>query len=380
VPPAAEFFAAYDGFGERRAGGEGDAASAAWLRGVAEQAGAAARLDPVAFSRFLPGPSWLEAGGTRIEGLPLFDGGLTGAAGVAGALGPLGSAAPIGVVEMLPRAASLPGNPFALARRDSRHAGIVVALRTKPDSLAPLNAHDIAAPFGPPVLQVAGREAARLLALAEAATPARLVVQGQREPGHSANVRADLPGAAPPLVLLTPRTSWWTSTAERAGGILAWLEALRALAALPRRRGVVALATCGHEIGHVGAHHAFGAEPDLAARSALAIHLGANLGCAEAPQLTVRSNVPGLAERIADALVAAGHPRPPLEVVTGGKANGEAHEIESRGGRYLSLIGDNPWFHAPEDRWPATIDLPRAEAIARAVAAVAVRAATGETP
>jgi hypothetical protein len=375
---AADFFAAYDGFGERRAGGEGDAASAAWLRDLAEQAGAAARLDMVGFSRFLPGDSWLEAGGTRMEGLPLFDGGTTGAEGVAGALGPLGSAAPIGVVEMLPRAASLPGNPFALARRESRHRGIVVALRTKPDSLAPLNAHDIAAPFGPPVLQVAGREAARLLALAEQGAAARLVVQGVRDAARSANVRAALPGEAPPLLLLTPRTSWWTSTAERAGGILAWLEALRALAAAPRQRAVVALATCGHEIGHVGAHHAFAAEPELASRSALVIHLGANLGCAEAPQLTVRSNVPGLADRMADALVAAGHPRAPIEAVTGGKANGEAHEIESRGGRYLSLIGDNPWFHAPEDRWPMSIDLPRAEAIARAVAAVAVQAAAGD--
>jgi hypothetical protein len=68
------------------------------------------------------------------------------------------------------------------------------------------------------------------------------------------------------LLLLTPRTSWWASTAERAGGILAWLEALRALAAIPaRRRAVVALATCGHELGHIGAHRAFAAEPALAA-------------------------------------------------------------------------------------------------------------------
>ncbi|WP_146217042.1 hypothetical protein [Falsiroseomonas bella] len=377
---AADFFAAYDGFGERRAGGEGDVASAAWLCDLAVQAGATARLDPVSFSRFVPGASWLEAGGARVEGLPLFDGGTTGADGVSGALGALGSGATVGFVEMPPRAASLPGNPFALARRDSRHAGIVVALRTRPDSLAPLNAHDIAAPFGPPVLQVAGREAARLAALAAQGSPARLVVQGAREATRSANVRADLPGTAPPLLLLTPRTSWWTSTAERAGGILAWLEALRALAAAPRQRAVVALATCGHEIGHVGAHHAFAAEPELASDSALVIHLGANLGCAEAPQLTVRSNVRGLADRMADALVAAGHPRAPLEVVTGGKANGEAHEIESRGGRYLSLIGENPWFHAPEDRWPMSIDLPRAEAIARAVAAVAVGTAAGGAP
>jgi hypothetical protein len=369
------FFAAYDAFGERRAGGPGDAAAAAWLRDLAAEAGAAARLDPVAFDRFTPGAAWIEAGGRRVEGLPLFDGGVTGAGGVSGALGPLGSDAPIGVGEMEPRAASLPGNAFAQARQGSRHAAIVVALRTRPDSLAPLNAHDAEAPFGPPVLQLAGREAAWLTGLAARGAPARLVADGTRGPGRSANIRADLPGAAPPLLLLTPRTSWWTSTAERAGGILAWVEALRALAAAPRRRAVVALATCGHELGHVGAHHAFAAEPDLASDSALVLHLGANLGCAGGGRLVVRSNVPGLADRMAACLVAAGHPPAPLEVVTGGKANGEAHEIEARGGRYLSLIGDNPWFHAPEDRWPDSVDLPCATAIARAVAQVAVESA-----
>jgi hypothetical protein len=372
---AADFFATYDAFGERRAGGEGDAASADWLRERAQAAGAAAWLVPVDFERFLPARSWLDAEGRRVEGLPLFDGGRTDEAGITGVLGPLGSDAPIGLAEMEPRAASLPGNAFALARQESRHAAIVVALRTKPDSLSPLNAHDAESPFGPPVLQVAGREAAWLLGLAARGAQGHVVAAGSRVPGRSANVRASLGGEAPPLVLLTPRTSWWTSTAERGGGILAWLAAIEALAASPRRRAVVALATCGHELGHIGAHRAFAAEPPLARDSALVVHLGANLGCAGAERLVVRSNVEGLAERMAQALVAAGHPREPLEVAMGGKANGEAHEIEERGGRYLSLIGDNPWFHAPEDRWPVSVDAPRAAAIAQAVATLAVEQA-----
>lgn len=366
------FFADYDAFGERRTGGEGDAAAAAWLRDRAEAAGTAARLLPVPFTCLTPGPASLVGTGFAFDGLPLFDGGLTGAAGIAGRLGPLGSDAPIGVAEMDPAAASLPGNAFAQARAASRHAGIVIALRTKPDGLAPLNAHDWAQPFGPPVLQLAGRDAPQLLALAEAGAEARLVVAGSRAPGVSQSVRADLPGHGPPLVLLTPRTSWWTSTAERGGGILAWLAALKALVGAPRARGVVGLATCGHELGHIGAHQAFAAEPALATEAMLVIHLGANLGAAGDEQLTVRSNVPGMAERMAAALEAAGYPRAPLEVVTGGKANGEAHEIEQRGGRYLSLIGKNPWFHAPEDRWPISVDCARAGAIATAVAAMAV--------
>jgi hypothetical protein len=370
--PAA-FFADYDAFGERRTGGEGDAAAAAWLLARAQATGAEAVAHAVRFTRFTPGAAMLEAGGMAFEGLPLFDGGLT--EGIAGALGPLGSGAPIGFAEMDPAAASLPGNAFARARAESRHAGIVIALRTKPDGLAPLNAHDSEVPFGPPVLQVAGRDAARIGPLADAGAAARLVVRGARGPAVTHNIRAALPGAAPPLVLLTPRTSWWTSTAERGGGILAWLAALEALARAGRARGVVALATGGHELGHVGAHRAFADEPALATAAPVVIHLGANLGAAEDARLTVRSNVEGLAQRMAAALVAAGHPAPPIEAVTGGTANGEAHEVAHRGGRYLSLIGKNPWFHAPEDRWPTSVDCARAGAVAQAVAAMAVELA-----
>jgi hypothetical protein len=368
---AAEFFELYDSFGERRAGGLGDTASARWLQERANEGGDRAYLVHVEFNCFVPDVSWISNDDRRVEGLPLFDGGTTDAVGIVGAIGPLGSAAEIGFAEMEPRAASLPGNPFAVARRDSRHAAIVVALRTKTDSLAPLNAHDLSRPFGPPVLQVAGREALWLRELGSRGASVKLVAQGHRKPALSANVRADLAGSGPPLLLLTPRTSWWTSTAERGGGIFAWLTALKALAATPRRRAVVALATCGHELGHIGAHHAFARETRLASESALVIHLGANLGCAETPHLVVRSNVDGLSQRMAEALVAAGYPRSPIEVLTGGKANGEAHEIEQRGGRYVSLIGDNPWFHAAEDRWPLSIDIHKATAIAQAVAAVA---------
>lgn len=370
-----QFFADYDAFGERRAGSPGDAASASWLHDQAARAGAGAALLAVPFTRFEPGAATLTIDGRTIEGLPLYDAGLTPPGGIRGAFGPLGSPAPIGFANLLPAAASLPGNDFARARAASRHAGIVIALRTKPDGLAPLNAHDHAAPFGPPVLQVAGREAEALAALAGRGSTARLVVEGTRSPSVSHTVRAELPGEAPPLLLLTPRTSWWTSTAERGGGILAWLKALEQLAHMPRRRGVVALATCGHELGHFGAHHAFAAEPTLARDAVLGLHLGANLGTAEDATLIVRSNVPGLADRAADALVAQGYPRAAIEAVTGGTANGEAHEIETRGGRYLSLIGRNPWFHAPEDRWPVSVDADRAGAIARAVAAIAVAAA-----
>jgi hypothetical protein len=79
----ADFFAAYDAFGERRTGSPGDAAAAAWLRELAAEAGAAAEILPIEFCRFTPGPAMLEADGRSVAGLPLFDGGTTDASGVA---------------------------------------------------------------------------------------------------------------------------------------------------------------------------------------------------------------------------------------------------------------------------------------------------------
>lgn len=362
-------FAAYDALGIRRAATPDDLPAARWL---AAEAGPGAWLDPVAIPRFDPLVARLDWPGGAIEGLALFDGGLTGPDGIAGVLGAMGGPATIGFAELDPAAASLKDMPFARARRAVGHAALVIALRTLGDGLAPLNAPDIAQPFGPPVLQVAGREAALLQRLAGEGARVRVTVTGTRATGQSANVLAALPGGAlPPLVVMTPRTSWWASTAERGGGIMAWLAVLEALGAAPPRRPVRFAATCGHELGHVGLLHWLAAEPGLVAEAAVFLHLGANLGAAGDARLTLRSNVPGLAERMAAALVAQGYPPAALILAPGTVAFGEAHDILARGGRFLSLIGANPRFHAPDDRWPEAVDLTAAAAIAAAVASVA---------
>ena len=32
--------------------------------------------------------------------------------------------------------------------------------------------------------------------------------------------------------------------------------------------------------------------------------------------------------------------------------SGETRDIHRAGGRYLTLVGTNPFFHLPQDRWP----------------------------
>jgi hypothetical protein len=48
--------------------------------------------------------------------------------------------------------------------------------------------------------------------------------------------------------------------------------------------------------------------------------------------------------------------------------SGETRDIHRAGGRYLTLVGTNPFFHLPQDRWPHAVD---AGAVARIAAAMA---------
>ncbi len=50
---------------------------------------------------------------------------------------------------------------------------------------------------------------------------------------------------------------------------------------------------------------------------------------------------------------------------------GEARNIYDRKGQFVSILGSNPLFHHPDDRWSHAIDLPRTEALLRGMLQVA---------
>ena len=53
--------------------------------------------------------------------------------------------------------------------------------------------------------------------------------------------------------------------------------------------------------------------------------------------------------------------------------SGETRDIHRAGGRYLTLVGSNPLFHLPEDRWPHAVDTDAVTGIAAAAAALVVK-------
>jgi hypothetical protein len=150
-----------------------------------------------------------------------------------------------------------------------------------------------------------------------------------------------------------------------------WLETLRALLAAPPSGPVVFTANSGHELGHLGLDDSLarraGWQLPPAAGGALWVHYGANLGAAGG-ELSVVSADPSLARVVADELRRAGE-APSRVMPSDFVPSGETRDIHRAGGRYLTLVGTNPWFHLPGDRWPDAVDPEAITAIARAAAA-----------
>jgi hypothetical protein len=362
---------AYESQGIHRTGTVVDRASGEWLADEVRQIGLESALEEFTLSRVDPVAASLTVDGRTIEGLPLFDGGFTGPEGVAGTLGGLGSEAPIGFAELLPNAAE--AGALGEARRHNRHQAIVAVTRGGRDGLCPSNADSFVRPFGPPVLQVASAEAAFLAERARQGANARLTAHATRTPAPAFNVVTTVAGtnkAAAQLVVMTPRSGWWSCASERGGGIACWLEILRAVHDAKPARDVLFVASSGHELGHLGLDAYMARRPDLVRAAKAWIHLGANIGAAQGPGNHLQASDDAMEEMMAAAMTKAGlsvdHRRP-----RNLPPRGEAENVHRGGGRYISIIGNNDLFHNPADHGPDVVDLAVIERFARALARVA---------
>ena len=369
---AAQHVAAFDGSGVHRMGAPGDYASGAWFEAEAAATGAVVSRIPVPTHRTVISEAYLECAGIRIDGLPMFDS--PACAGLSGALCASGGTREIGYAEFPPNAASIKGQPLEKLRRATQHQALVVATRVSGDSLAPINAQFFNTPFGPPVLLVAGMHHALLEAFSGDQKHARFVSHYKREVIESFNIEARVASstAAAPIAVVTPRTGWWESTAERAGGMVAWLAAMEAAATLKRagtlKRDVAGWATCGHELGHIGLQELTRQQGPTVTGAQYWLHLGANLGGAANLTMMVRATVKADAEAMRDLLVAEGYPEHHILVEPDSKLSGEGHDLHHLGAKVLSLAGSNLHFHAASDRWPGNVNAAGIASISRAVA------------
>lgn len=348
----------YDLQGWHRSGTEVDAASARWLADRVAGCGLEPTLESVPFDRFDPGPAYVQTGGRRVAGVPLFDGGLTGPEGVSGSLGALGSGSAIGMTET----GAEPMARYRDARRAGAHDAIVAVTPAGP-GVALMNAVHFFEPFGPPVLQVGSEARPHLAGQARRGAGARVVVSASRQPAETCNVTAAIPGRDPglaPVVVMTPRSGWWHCAGERGGGIACWLEVMRAMAGTGPARDVLFVSTTGHEIGLPGIEAFLKERPAILAGARLWVHFGANIGATPHVGPLYAATGDKLREAAREALVAAGAgSAEPSDAMVGA----ESSLIAARGARCVAMVGGRyDLFHREADRWPASID---PEAIAR---------------
>jgi len=363
--------------GFHRTGTAVDRTSADWLANEVREIGLEPMREEFSLSRVDPVEASLVLNGRKIEGLPLFDGGFTGSAGIEGFLGMLNSDAPIGFAELAPNAAE--AGALGEARRSNRHQAIVVVTQGARAGLCPSNADSFLRPFGPPVLQVGSEDAAFLADCVQQATKVVLKAHAERTQAQAFNVIASISGAdrnAAPLVVMTPRSGWWSCASERGGGLACWLEIMRALRDAKPARHVIFVASSGHELGHLGLGDFIARRETLVSQARAWIHLGANIGAAQGPANILQASDEELEQTMAAAMIEARlsidrrHPRDTAPL-------GEARNIHDRGGRFISIIGKNDLFHSPSDRGPDAMDLVVIERFARAFSAVATSLAAG---
>jgi hypothetical protein len=365
----------YDAQGIHRTATEVDESSAHWLANQLQATGIEAKLESFPINRVDLDETFLDIDGRRIGGVPLFDTGFTESAGISGRLGVEGSNAEIGLFEASSQDGTDRSGPLRQAL-DGSHKAVVIVTRGGRPGLSLINASRFLTPSGVPALQVSSVEADWLRERAAAGASARLVATATRRPADAFNVLGRIPGrdpAAAPLVVMTPRSGWWTCAGERAGGIAAWLETARAVSVAKPARNVLFLASSGHELGQIGLDAYLEHRAALVGQAKLWLHYGANIGAGR--QIRLQS-----ADAEAQSLgtsALAGQGLSADQIVPPGTApGGEAGTIFHRHGRYLSLQGDNSLFHNPADRWPEAVDVILATRQALAFATLAAQLAT----
>jgi hypothetical protein len=360
---AADVIRAYSAEGIHRTATAVDRSSADRLLGLARAAGAKPSLEAFELSRVDPGACFVEIEGTRIEGLPMFDGTFTGVDGVVAPLGPIERGADIAFVQ------TPPNGDAALHRMRvaSRHRAIVAVTMGGKPGLCPVNAASFTKPFGPPVLQVGSEHFEAIRDAAADGRTVRVVAPVKRQRVDAFNVVATFAGTRAdlaPVCVMTPRSGWHANASERGGGLACWLETMRAVAAARTARTVRFIASSGHELGHLGLHAYLDRNAGLAQKAVAWVHLGANIGASTGDTRVTPSD-----DDLASAAVRALKPYG-LDTIGRGPAAqvaGEAATIKEQNGRFISFIGQNAWFHNPKDLWPDAVDIAVVARFARAV-------------
>ena len=348
---------AYEAMGIHRSGREADHAASSWMIEELRQVGVDAVAQTFRFPRVEIHNAAVRVGGSDIPAVPIYDGAFTDHHGVTGVLR-TDPGAGIVVIELGPdrpeRMAAGIYTSFELAQQDGAD-GVILVMGDPDGEIVLRNAERPLDPISLPVLQVAPQDAGPLLDAV--GSDVTMIVDGGRVDAPASNVTGSVPGrdsAAAPVVLMTPKSGWYTCAAERGGGIAVWLEVAGRIATSPGRRRLDLVASSGHELHHLGLDHFIRALGPAASDVHCWMHLGASIGSRNGTPSYAASDQE-LFELASEALAAQGIERQAFPV--GSAGFGEARNIGEINGRFVSLLGGHPYFHSPQDTFDRCVDL-----------------------
>ena len=223
----------------------------------------------------------------RLEPVACYLASATGADGLTGTLTLSGQEDGILVAQLSPR--SVYTGEYEKLRRSAAHRALVIVCAGERPGTGLLNAERFRNPYRAPAIHVSSEASEAVLSAAAAAKHARVVSKSRYVRASARNIIVSIRGSrrsATRLVVMTPRSSWWQSTAERGGGLVCWLETLRALVTAPPACDVIFTTNSGHELGHLGLDDFMtrrpGWERPIAEGGATWVHFGANIGATDA--------------------------------------------------------------------------------------------------
>ena len=347
---------AYEEMGDHRTGRKADNTATWWMMEDLGKVGVEAEAQTWRFPRVEIHDASIRFGGWDIPAVPTFDCAFTDHQGVTGALRSDGGP---GIVvwefglDQPERMAAGIYSSFELARQDGA-TGIIMVMGDPDGYPVVRNAERPLDPIELPVLQVAPMDAGPILdAIGSEAT---MIVDGGRVDAPAHNVIGTIPGTDPdaaPVVLMTPKSGWYTCAAERGGGIAIWMEVAGRVAANPGRRPLNIVASSGHELHHLGLDHYISELGDSAHDVHAWMHLGASIGSRNG-QPSYAASDDELFNVATDALSDLQLERRAFPV--GNAGFGEARNIGEIGGRFASFLGGHPYFHSPQDTYDRCID------------------------
>ncbi len=365
----------YTGFGWHRSGSRGDRQTAIWV---------GSRLGASGFTVVYDEFDVPLAEGTRADIVVEGADPLTGHAQWPLTMtGPDGLEAPLGLFNPYTETQELEGRIAVLPLPYRRHSsllqpavftalkqaiafgavGAVLIPNGPAGTIIALNAPASLADIAIPLMTAAPRDAGPLLRAAARGTSARMTIDGPAvKTGTARNIRAEIKGRGPAIVVSTPLSGWFHCAAERGPGIAVFMALAERLPKLAPGRRMVFVANSGHELENAGAAHLLKKAAPPPSETALWVHLGAGLAAKGVHELSPPRVIPSAdsqryllgTEDLLPDLAGAFKGLAGLEAVIPAspeRAAGELKNILEAGySRAFGAFGGHPFHHSPDDR------------------------------